>query len=375
MPSTTYHLLTESEPFSEFIGGAISRWAGNVLRNNPQSVVVCPSADDTWNFPPEAISVLPALRLYKSWRNKLCRLPWFFHRWVIQAIFRPLLKRMRPGDIMWIHNRPEFAVALTAHIHHAGGRVVLHLHNSHLVEGPARLMSQVRVDRLVFVSEFLLQQARDKFPQAGASSVLYNGADESIFYPAGDEHKKSAPVTVLFAGRLVEDKGVHVLLEAMKLLEEEAVPLQAVIVGSSNFGMGEETDYIRRLKATSPATVEFLPYRSGKALGELFRAADMFCCPSVWNDPFPLAPLEAMAAGLPVVASRTGGIPEALAFGGGILVERRSAVELASALRRLAESPELRTRLGQQGYAAFLERFTWSNTRTQVQQIQNAFSV
>jgi glycosyltransferase involved in cell wall biosynthesis len=76
-----------------------------------------------------------------------------------------------------------------------------------------------------------------------------------------------------------------------------------------------------------------------------------------------------------VVASRTGGIPEALAFGGGILVERRSAVELASALRRLAESPELRTRLGQQGYAAFLERFTWSNTRTQVQQIQNAFSV
>ena len=254
MPSTTYHLLTESEPFSEFIGGAISRW----VRNNPQSVVVCPSADDTWNFPPEAVSVLPALRLYKSWRNKLCRLPWFFHRWVIQAIFRPLLKRMRPGDIMWIHNRPEFAVALTAHIHHAGGRVVLHLHNSHLVEGPARLMSQVRVDRLVFVSEFLLQQARDKFPQAGASSVLYNGADESIFYPAGDEHKKSAPVTVLFAGRLVEDKGVHVLLEAMKLLEEEAVPLQAVIVGSSNFGMGEETDYIRRLKATSPATVEFL---------------------------------------------------------------------------------------------------------------------
>jgi spore coat protein SA len=375
MPSTTYHLLTESEPFSEFIGGAISRWAANVLRNNPQSVVVCPSADDTWNFPPEAVSVLPALRLYKSWRNKLCRSPWFLHRWVIQAIFRPLLKRMRPGDIMWIHNRPEFAVALTAHIHHAGGRVVLHLHNSHLVEGPARLMSQVRVDRLVFVSEFLLQQARDKFPQAGASSVLYNGADESIFYPAGDGPKKSAPVTVLFAGRLVEDKGVHVLLEAMKLLEEEAVPLQAIVVGSSNFGIGEETDYIRRLKATSPATVEFLPYRSGKALGELFRTADMFCCPSIWNDPFPLAPLEAMAAGLPVVASRTGGIPEALAFGGGILVERRSAVELASALRRLAESPELRTHLGQQGYAAFLERFTWSNTRTQVQQIQNALSV
>jgi spore coat protein SA len=375
MPSTTYHLLTESEPFSEFIGGAISRWAANVLRNNPQSVVVCPSADDTWNFPPEAVSVLPALRLYKSWRNKLCRLPWFFHRWVIQAIFRPLLKRLRPGDIMWIHNRPEFAVALTAHIHHAGGRVVLHLHNSHLVEGPARLMSQVRVDRLVFVSEFLLQQARDKFPQAGASSVLYNGADESIFYPARDGRKTSAPVTVLFAGRLVEDKGVHILLEAMKLLNQQGVRLQAQIVGCSTFGTEEETDYVRRLKRTSPATVEFLKYRSGVALGDLFRGADMFCSPSVWDEPFGLVNVEALASGLPVVSTLSGGTSEIFSTGGGILVERGCAVQLASALQRLAENPELRAQLGQEGYTAFLDRFTWSNTRTQVQQIQNALSV
>ena len=74
---------------------------------------------------------------------------------------------------------------------------------------------------------------------------------------------------MLFAGRLVEDKGVHILLDAMRLLEKQAVRLQAHIVGSSSFGMGKETDYIRRLKATSPATVEFLPYRSGAALGDL----------------------------------------------------------------------------------------------------------
>jgi spore coat protein SA len=375
MPSTTYHLLTESEPFSEFIGGAISRWAGNVLRNNHQSVVVCPSADDTWNFPPEAISVLPALKLYRSWRKKLCRLPWFLHRWVIRAIFRPLFKHMRPGDIVWIHNRPEFAVALTPHIHHAGGRVVLHLHNSHLVEGPVRLMRQVRVDRLVFVSEFLLQQARNKFPQAGVSSVLYNGADQSIFYPAGDGHKNSAPVTVLFAGRLVEDKGVHILLEAMKLLDQQGVRLQAQIVGCSTFGTEEETDYVRRLKQTSPATVEFLKYRSGVALGDLFRGADMFCSPSIWDEPFGLVNVEALACGLPVVSTLSGGTSEIFSTGGGILVERGCAVQLASALRRLAENPELRAQLGQEGYTAFLDRFTWSNTRTQVQQIQNAFSL
>jgi spore coat protein SA len=372
MPPITYHLLTEAEPFSEFSGGAISRWAANVLRNDSRSVVVCPSADNTWRFSPETVSRLSALELYKTWRHKLSRLPWFLHARVIRATFRPLLRRLRPRDIVWIHNRPEFAVALTPHVHRAGSRVVLHLHNSHLVEGPERLMRQVRVDRLVFVSEFLRRQAHDKFPEAGASSVLYNGADESIFYPAGDGRTHSAPVTVLFAGRLVEDKGVHVLLDAMKLLEAEKVPLQAIIVGSSGFGMSEETEYIRRLKATKPGTVEFLPYCTGKALGDLFRAADMFCSPSIWDEPFGLVNVEALASGLPVVSTLGGGANEIFARGGGILVERRSASDLASALRRLAESPELRTRLGRQGYAAFLERFTWGSARAQVQQIQYA---
>ena len=129
-------------------------------------------------------------------------------------------------------------------------------------------MRQVRVDRLVFVSEFLRQQARSKFPRLDASSVLYNGADQSIFYPA--EERKSDPetTTVLFAGRLVADKGVHILLDAMRLLEKQGVRLQAQIVGSSSFGMGKETDYTRRLKGNSPASVVFLPYCSRDRVGQ-----------------------------------------------------------------------------------------------------------
>jgi spore coat protein SA len=371
MPNTTYHLLTEAEPFSEFHGGAISRWAGNVLRDDPQALVVCPSADDTWRFPPQSVQMLPALKPYKAWRNHLRRLPWFFHRCVIRFMFLPLIRSLQPRDIVWIHNRPEFAIALAPRIRRAGGRVVLHLHNSHIVDGPERLMRQIRVDRLVFVSEFLRQQAQEKFPKTGSSSVLYNGADPTIFYPAGDGRKHSAPVTVLFAGRLVEDKGAHVLIEAMRMLEAQGVPLQATIVGSSNFGGSEETGYIRRLKAIAPKTVQFVPYRTGMALGELFRTADMFCSPSIWEEPFGLVNVEALASGLPVVSTLGGGASEIFAHGGGILVKRQSAVELASALRRLVESPTLRAQLGRQAYAAFLERFTWSNIRTQMQQIQN----
>ena len=374
MPGITYHLLTEAETFSDFAGGAISRWAGNVLRDTSHSVVVCPHADRTWRFSPESVHVLPAMVLYQHLRRPLEHLPWFFHCGVIRGVFSPLIKRVGCGDIVWIHNRPEFAVAITPLVHRAGGRVVLHLHNSHLVERPERLMRQLRVDRLVFVSEFLRRQAKSKFPQLDSSSVLYNGADQSIFYPAEKRKKNPEIATVLFAGRLVADKGVHILLEAMRLLEKEGVRLQAQIVGSSSFGMGKETEYTMRLKRTAPANVMFLPYCSGTGLGDLFRKADIFCSPSVWEEPFGLVNVEAFATALPVVSTYGGSSGEIFAHGGGILVESGSAVQLASALRLLAENPELRMRLGQQGYAAFLERFTWSNVRAQVEHIQRALS-
>ena len=374
MPNITYHLLTEAEPFSEFHGGAISRWAGNVLRNTSNSVVVCPSADDTWKFPPQSILLLAGLEHYQRWRRKLRRLPWPLRRPVIRQIFRPVLDRVQPGDIVWIHNRPEFAIALTVQVHRAGGRVVLHMHNTHLVAGSRRLMKQVRVDRLVFVSKFLMEQALRKFPSLGASSVLYNGADETIFYPATGGQRNAEIPTVLFAGRLVEDKGVHILLDAMKLLSQQDVRLRARIVGASGFGVGEETDYIRRLKANSPQTVQFFPYRSGSALGDLFRAADIFCSPSVCEEGFGLVNVEAFASAVPVVSTHSGGVQEIFSGGGGILVERGSVVQLAGALRRLAQDPDLRTRMGRQGYAVFCERFTWAHTRTHVQAIEKMLS-
>jgi len=370
MSAVTYHLLTEAEPFSEFTGGAISRWAGNILHGKSQSVVVCASADESWGLARKSIHQLSAMMTYKRVRRRLQHLPWQLHRRVIQRMVRPLICLVRPGDIVWIHNRPEFAVAMTPLIHSAGGRVVLHLHNSHLVKGPEQLMRQIQVDRLVFVSSFLHSQAWNKFPNLGICSVVHNGADPSIFYPASGPARTSGKTTVLFAGRLVEEKGVHVLLDAMRLLEKQKVPLQAHIVGSAHFGPERETGYTRGLKASKPANVEFLPYCSGASLGDLFRQADIFCSPSIWDEPFGLVNVEALACALPVVSTNSGGAREIFAHGGGILVERGSAIQLASALRRLAEDRELRTQLGEQGYASFLQRFTWAHARRQVEQIE-----
>jgi spore coat protein SA len=374
MSAFAYHLLTEAEPFSEFRGGAISRWAANVLRDSRNATIVCPSADSTWQFPARSLVVLSRLNRYRTVRRYLHRLPWNVHRRVIQSLFQPVLRRLRDGDIVWIHNRPDFAIALTPQIHRSGGKVVLHLHNSHLVGWPETLMRQVSVDRIVFVSDFLLKEAQRKFPSLGVSSVVSNGADDRVFYPTHKLGRSPEVPVVIFAGRLVKEKGAHILIQAMRLLESRGVSLRAQIVGSSAFGGGLETDYSKSLKVNAPQNVTFIPYCTGAALGQLFREADIFCSPSIWDEPFGLVNVEAFASGLPVVTTRGGGASEIFIEGGGILVGRGSVEQLACALQQLAEDQELRWTLGKQGYSAFRNRFTWSITRDHVQSICQALS-
>ena len=385
MPQVIYHLLPEAEPFSESRGGAISRWAGNALRDDGQTRIVCPSADGTWPFASESLLLLPQLGRYRRARRRLqqisrARIGWTLHRALLRRLFEPLLRRVRHGDIVWIHNRPEFALALTPALHRAGAQVVLHMHNSHLLEWPRTLLERVRVDRILFVSQFLLDEAQRKFPRLPRAEVLYNGADGVIFHPAKvlagqtEANETTSPV-VLFAGRLVEDKGVHVLVDSMRLLAEQGVALRAWIVGGADFSGGQQTEYIERLKAAAPETVSFLPYRTGASLGELFRQADIFCSPSIWDEPFGLVNVEALASGLPVVSTRVGGVPEVFREGGGILVERGSSEELAGALRLLAQDGQLRTELARQGYETFTRRFTWTVARSRVHEVLRSLPV
>ena len=156
---------------------------------------------------------------------------------------------------------------------------------------------------------------------------MYNGADEDSFYPAVSTVLSMTPV-VLFVGRLIPEKGVHVLLEAMRILAREGVRLQAKIIGSVNFGTDTLSPYAEALHRDCPHNTEFLPYMVGERLAEQFRNASIFCCPSTWEEPFGMVNVEAMASGLPVVASAVGGIPEIFTQGGGLLVPKNSAPEL-----------------------------------------------
>jgi len=176
----------------------------------------------------------------------------------------------------------------------------------------------------------------------------------------------SEPVpTVIFTGRVVPHKGVHILLQAMQILEKRGVNVKCKVVGGARFGSDKPTRYIKDLQGMRSSNTELMGYMVGDAVAELLRNATVFCCPSIWNDPFPLAPLEAMATGLPVVASNVGGLPEVLAYGGGVLVPPNDPEALAGALTKLVENESYRKTLSQEARNSFKNHFLWSSVRDQ----------
>ena len=362
---TTYHLLSETEPFSEPVGGAIARWAGNVLRDDEGSVILAPSADDSWGFPAHRVRCNHRLSNYAGYPSALKRkVPWplrrRFLRWVFSTV-RPLLKQ---GDIVWVHNRPEFAATVQPMVRRAGARLFLHMHNSHLSDCAPPIAAAIDADWCVFVSRFLEAEARRTLPHLLRSAVLHNGADGALFHPSANG-RQSGPTRVLCVGRLVPDKGMHIFLEAMRLLADRGIAAQGIVLGTANFGndTAAETPYVRQLKSDAPANVEFRPYTFGAALAAEFRTADIFCCPSIWQEPFGMVNVEAMASGLPVVATRTGGIPEIFEHGGGMLVPTNDAGAIADALARLIGDPDCRRGLGEAGLRSFQEHFSWHAVR------------
>jgi spore coat protein SA len=355
-----YHLLPEREPFSAFSGLAIAGHVANVMRFDAEGIVVCESSDDSWGFGPERQLILPALRGYGRIRARR-HLPLWLAGPLLRCIFRPLLSRLKDGDIVWCQSQRAFAAALAGPIHAKGAMLIYHAHNSLADRQSLSVFKAFTPDVCVFNSEAMRQEALQFLPELKSTYAIHNGADETLFYPAPPMESMNNPVpVVLFVGRLHPVKGVHVLLDAMRIMLDRKVNVVCKIIGSSHSGKSKPTSYVKSLLRSNPPNVQFAGFRIQTEIAEEYRAADIVCCPSVWQEPFGNVNIEAMACGVPVVASRVGGIPEIAAEGGVLLVEPNSPVELADALQSLIEDKDLRTKVGAQGLRSFRRRFTWA---------------
>jgi glycosyltransferase involved in cell wall biosynthesis len=182
---------------------------------------------------------------------------------------------------------------------------------------------------------------RDKLVSEGAPehkmTVVHNGVDFSIFNPSAPS--KHNPHRLVFAGALVPDKGLHLLISAFADLKPKYPNLELEVFGSSS--LWSRTDYLNteQLAAQLPGLI-FHGKRAQHEIAEGFQRAGICVVPSIWFDPYPLISLEAQACGTPVVAFRMGGLPEGIIDGEtGVVVDDITPQALTHAMDKLLSDP------------------------------------
>lgn len=190
-------------------------------------------------------------------------------------------------------------------------------------------------------------------------TVVHCGIDTELFRPS-DAARPERPFTLICVGTLHEVKGQAYLVEACRLLAREGMDVACTLVGD-----GEDRPDLegRIADAGLDGRVTLTGGRTRAEVAELILSADVLAAPSVptrrgKREGIPVALMEAMSGGIPVIASDISGIPELVENEAtGLLVPPRDARALADALRRLHDDPSLRRRLGLAGREKVVREF------------------
>ena len=304
-------------------------------------------------------------------------------------------------DVIHLQHCLAYAPAIRAR--NPRSKIVLHLHAEWFSQNqPARLQRWLRnVDLVTTVSQYITQKTKRDFPAiADRCETTYNGIEAEEFARDGDYGaKRSAKKRILYSGAVSPHKGLHVLVEAFKLVVERFPNVQLDVAGpignypfEENFDLRDQeqlhrlarfyTDdppylttkfsssassadtYLSCLKHLVPQNISgkvtFLGFIPRAHLIDRYYSADVFAFTPVWNEGFGIPPVEAMAAGVPVVASRSGGVGETIIDRQtGFLVNKNNPQQVADAILTLLENDSLRETMGKCARQHVLNHFTW----------------
>jgi glycosyltransferase involved in cell wall biosynthesis len=292
--------------------------------------------------------------------------------------------RDRACDVVHVQNFSQFVPVIRAF--NPDARIVLHVHCEWLTQLDRRMIERRlrQADLVVGCSEYITRKVRQRFPQfADRCQTVCNGVDVDRFSgrnghgaPRGGGDRR-----LLFVGRVSPEKGVHVLLDAFQRVIERCPQARLEVVGPqgaapiefivgltddprvsdlASFYRGDYFSLLQgRLSSGTVGRVSFKGHVAHSRLSDHYRNADVLINPSL-SEAFGMSLVEAMATGVPAVATRVGGVPEVVEDGKtGLLVEPGDACALAGAILRLLTDDGLRKAMGEAARRRAVERYSW----------------
>ncbi|MGH2455868.1 MAG: glycosyltransferase family 4 protein [Candidatus Limnocylindria bacterium] len=197
----------------------------------------------------------------------------------------------------------------------------------------------------------------------GDYRIIPNGVDVNRYADAEPfDHLRDGTMNILFVGRFEERKGLIHLLKAYHRLRKRRVDARLLVVGTGP----KAREHRRYVGLRQIRDVEFLGRVSDDDKARYFASADIFCAPATGQESFGIVLLEAMAAGVPIVASDIHGYKNVVQRGvQGLLVEPRNHRALAAALYTLANDEELRHRMSEAGRGRAPE-YSWDRVTERI---------
>jgi glycosyltransferase involved in cell wall biosynthesis len=346
-PASTFDLILEKF-FKKYSTSSLAKYFNNGMRS--------PSSASSWLHP------LYGWTIAKDLRAQQCDIIHFQHT----SQYIPIVRALNPQ-----------------------AKIVLHLHAEWFPQNnPATLAKRLRhVDLVAGVSHHITEKIRRDFPQmSDRCQTIYNGINPEEFDREKDyeQARQKKEKCILYTGAISPHKGIHILLDAFTIVAQHYPEVHLEIVGpqwpypiEETFPMNDralikklkplyDENYMlylkRRLAPDIASKVSFtgtIPRKSAEFLNRLYNA-DIFVFPSICNEGFGLPPIEAMAAGVPVVASKSGAVTEVVQDGKtGFLVDKNNASQLATALLLLLENEGLAEEMGRAGRQRAIDFFTW----------------
>lgn len=294
------------------------------------------------------------------------------------AYIAAVLRHIRGNryDVIQVDNRPHYIHAVKQAF--PWTPVSLFLHSLTFVPKTASVTNALaKADCIVANSVSLKNNLSRRFPgQRHKIRTVYLGVDSTRFrIPSEDErqrirakYKLGNSFVILFAGRIIPRKGLPILIKAASIVRRRLKHTRLIVAGRGN------SSYIRSLKGQASmlkVPAMFLGEVPHSMIHQVYQAADCFVCPSQRHESFGLVNVEAMASGVPIVASHIGGIKEIINHGinGYSVKTYRSTESFAQYISKIAEQRAKAKQMAQMGRQTVLQRFSWLQTAKQLEDI------